>query len=75
MRRSVHDLLIPHAGSPTMRTVSISAGVSEYGGGASPEQVIAEADKALYRAKVSGRNRVEMATSTVTAQPRRAVSA
>ena len=70
MRRSVYDLQIPHAGSPTTPTVSISAGVSAYGGGASAEQTIADADKALYRAKLSGRNRVEMASSTVADQPR-----
>jgi diguanylate cyclase (GGDEF)-like protein len=69
MRRSVYDLQIPHAGSPMTRMVSISAGVSAYGGGASPAQVIADADKALYRAKVLGRNRVEMA-STVADQLR-----
>ncbi len=68
MRKSVFDLQIPHAGAPTTRMVSISAGVSAYGGGPSPAQVIADADKALYRAKVSGRNRVEMASSTVAAQ-------
>ena len=75
MRRSVYDLQIPHAGSPTTRMVSISAGVSEYGGGASPAHVIADADKALYRAKMSGRNRVEMASSTLGAQPRLSVPA
>jgi len=75
MRRSVYDLQIPHAGSPTTRMVSISAGVSEYGGGASPAHVIADADKALYRAKMSGRNRVEMASSMVGAQPRLSVPA
>ena len=74
MRRAVYDLQIPHAGSPTTRMVSISAGVSAYGGGASPAQVIADADKALYRAKVLGRNRVEMASS-VADQPRLSVPA
>jgi diguanylate cyclase (GGDEF)-like protein len=73
MRRSVYDLQIPHAGSPTTRMVSISAGVSAYGGGSSPAQVIADADKALYRAKVLGRNRVEMASSKVADEPRLSV--
>ena len=70
MRRSVYDLQIPHAGSPETRMVSISAGVSAYGGGASPAQVIADADKAMYRAKMLGRNRVEMASTTVADEPR-----
>jgi diguanylate cyclase (GGDEF)-like protein len=73
MRRSVYDLQIPHGGSPTTRRVSISAGVSAYGGDASPAQVMADADKALYRAKMMGRNRVEMASSTVADQARLAV--
>lgn len=75
LRKSVYDLQIPHVGAPTTRMVSISAGISAYGGGASPAQVIADADKALYRAKVSGRNRVEMASSTTGAQPRLSVPA
>jgi diguanylate cyclase (GGDEF)-like protein len=75
MRRSVNNLQIPHAGSPTSDMVSISAGVSEYGGGTSPAQVIAEADKALYRAKVLGRNRVEMTGRTGTAHARLSVPA
>ena len=70
MRRSVYDLRIPHGGSPTTRMVSISAGVSAYEGGASPAQVVADADKAMYRAKMLGRNRVEMASTTVTEPPR-----
>ena len=65
MRRAVYDLRIPHAGSTTNRMVSISAGVSAYEGGASPAQVVADADKAMYRAKMLGRNRVEVASNAV----------
>jgi diguanylate cyclase (GGDEF)-like protein len=60
MRKSVHDLVIPHAGSPTGKVVTISAGVSASIGNRSSANVVAEADKALYRAKQLGRNRVEI---------------
>lgn len=61
MRKAVYDLLIPHAKSPTAKVVTISAGVSASVGPTSPADILAEADKALYRAKTSGRNRVEVA--------------
>jgi diguanylate cyclase (GGDEF)-like protein len=65
MRNSIHELRIPHVGSPTGDVVSISAGVSASTGGTSPDEVVAEADKALYRAKLLGRNRVELARDDV----------
>jgi diguanylate cyclase (GGDEF)-like protein len=62
MRKSVYDLMIPHRGSATGDIVTISAGVSASAGNTSSAVVVAEADKALYRAKLSGRNRVEVAS-------------
>lgn len=64
MRKSVYDLHIPHAGSPTGKVVTISAGVSASAGDCSSAAVLDEADKALYRAKVGGRNRVEITGPT-----------
>jgi diguanylate cyclase (GGDEF)-like protein len=61
MRRSIYELFIPHKNSPTGKVVTISAGVSASCGQKSSTDVVAEADKALYRAKMSGRNRVELA--------------
>jgi len=60
MRKSILELRIPHVKSPTGNIVSISAGVSATAGTQDPHQVIDEADKALYRAKMAGRNRVEI---------------
>ena len=65
MRKSVCGLSIPHSHSPTGKVVTISAGVSASTGNKSSATVVAEADKALYRAKLSGRNRVEVASSDV----------
>jgi diguanylate cyclase (GGDEF)-like protein len=61
MRNSVHALQIPHAASPTGQFVTISAGVSASAGRTLPGEVISEADRALYRAKSLGRDRVEVA--------------
>ena len=61
MRKSILELQIPHVKAPTGSVVSISAGVSASDANRSSADVVDEADKALYRAKVAGRNRVEIA--------------
>lgn len=43
------------------RTVTCSFGVAEWSPGKSADELVAEADRALYRAKGRGRNRVEVA--------------
>jgi diguanylate cyclase (GGDEF)-like protein len=60
MRKSVLDLQIPHLGSPTGDVVSVSLGVSASTTATAPGELITRADKALYRAKALGRNRVEV---------------
>jgi diguanylate cyclase (GGDEF)-like protein len=60
MRKSVLELRIPHLGSPTGDVVSISLGVSASVAPTAPGELIRTADKALYRAKALGRNRVEV---------------
>ena len=65
MRKSILELQIPHTKSPTGNVLSISAGVSASAGDRAWAEVIAEADKALYRAKVAGRNRVETSVANV----------
>ena len=50
--------------SPTGTPITLSAGVSHWpAGGAAVETVLKQADKALYKAKHNGRNRVEAALS------------
>ena len=64
IRKAVEALEIPHSVSDTAQFVTISLGVvTVYTTGlVSPEQVVALADGALYRAKEGGRNRIAVAT-------------
>ncbi len=54
----IRKLAIPHETSPVSTTVTISVGVANVtpNQSISPSQVVATADKALYRAKQAGRN-------------------
>jgi diguanylate cyclase (GGDEF)-like protein len=67
VRLAIAGLELPHKASPVAPVITASLGVStatpESCG--TPRQLIKAADEALYIAKRSGRNRVEMATSEV----------
>jgi len=60
LRRAVENLRIPHEAKDPPGVVTISAGVAALpaGGAKSADDLLKEADEALYRAKQSGRNRV-----------------
>lgn len=63
IRRRVESWGLGRDGSPEAPPLTISVGISTYGaeGPASPEELIEDADRALYAAKRNGRNRVESA--------------
>jgi diguanylate cyclase (GGDEF)-like protein len=63
VRLAISGQALPHPTSPVAPVLTVSVGVStatlEWC--SKPDQLVAAADQALYEAKMSGRNRVEMA--------------
>lgn len=61
IRRGVEGLRLAHGGAELASTVSIGVAIRD-GADTTLKAVIAAADRALYRAKAEGRNRVEIAS-------------
>ncbi len=64
IRRNVETLMVPRTGGlgdPLRVTISIGVASFPDNAAANPEEMVKLADEALYRAKQSGRNRVEFA--------------
>jgi diguanylate cyclase (GGDEF)-like protein len=66
IRQKIRELEIVHETSPVSEFVTASFGVTtvQYTSESSPSDFVAMADKLLYKAKVSGRNRIEYAEFT-----------
>ena len=62
IRGNIQNTKIPHSKSLPLGVVSLSLGVSTMSRDVftSPEELVKQADKALYMAKQKGRNRVEI---------------
>ena len=58
LRRAVEDLGIPHEANAPAGVVTISAGVAVLAGAGDADDLLKEADAALYEAKEAGRNTV-----------------
>ena len=58
LRRAVEDLGLPHAANEPRSVVTISAGVAVFSGAGSADDLLKEADAALYDAKEAGRNAI-----------------
>lgn len=64
LRMAAEKTLIPLRNTEIRVTVSIGAAVFNPDGGETVEEVLARADKALYRSKEAGRNRVTMSAAS-----------
>lgn len=62
LRARVQELALPHPGSPVANVVTVSIGVAfgALDADVTPSGMLSAADRALYRAKQRGRNRVEI---------------
>ncbi|WP_437879978.1 GGDEF domain-containing protein [Pseudomonas sp. LRF_L74] len=58
LREAIESCPFHFKGEPV--TITVSAGLAEFGKDESPDQVFERADQALYKAKGGGRNRVEV---------------
>jgi diguanylate cyclase (GGDEF)-like protein len=67
IRRDVQDIAVPHPVNAPYGVVTLSAGVAAASTGEAPQQVLNRADRALYRAKAQGRNRIASADPAVEA--------
>lgn len=59
IRTNIEKMGIPHKKSPTGQVVTISLGVATSEGTASHEELVQQADTALYKAKEKGRNQIQ----------------
>jgi diguanylate cyclase (GGDEF)-like protein/PAS domain S-box-containing protein len=62
MLRKISEEAIPHVGNKPHGVVTISMGLGLFTGPGESGDVFAEVDRALYRAKKLGRNRIDLAT-------------